>query len=118
MVSEPARLEPEILQVGVAIVLGVIMSILDTTTIVAVALRTLSHDFRVCVSTIQWVTTGYLLALAVVIPVSGWATHRIGAKTVYMISFGFSITGSAMSGLAWSATSLILFRVLQRLGAG
>ena len=115
--SKPDRLEPAIIQVGVVVVLGAIMSILDTT-IVAVALHTLSHDFRVDVSTIQWVTTGYLLALAVVIPVSGWAIHRIGAKTVYMISLGFFITGSAMSGLAWSATSLILFRVLQRLGAG
>ncbi len=115
--SKPDRLEPAIIQVGVVVVLGAIMSILDTT-IVAVALRTLSHDFRVDVSTIQWVTTGYLLALAVVIPVSGWAIHRIGAKTVYMISLGFFITGSAMSGLAWSATSLILFRVLQGIGGG
>ena len=115
--SKTARLEPEIIRVGVVIVLGAIMSILDTT-IVAVALRTLSHDFRVDVSTIQWVTTGYLLALAVVIPVSGWAIHRIGAKPVYMISLGFFITGSAMSGLAWSATSLILFRVFQGLGGG
>jgi EmrB/QacA subfamily drug resistance transporter len=117
VVSKPARLEPEIIQVGVVIVLGAIMSILDTT-IVAVALHTLSRDFRVDVSTIQWVTTGYLLALAAVIPVSGWAIHRIGAKTVYLISLRFFITGSVMSGLAWSATSLILFRVFQGLGGG
>lgn len=115
--SKSTRLEPEIIRVGVVIVLGAIMSILDTT-IVAVALHTLSHDFHVDVATIQWVTTGYLLALAVVIPVSGWAIHRIGAKTVYMVSLVLFVAGSALSGLAWSAASLILFRVLQGLGGG
>ena len=52
------------------------MSILDTT-VVAVALATLSRDFHVSVTTIQWVST-YLLALAVVIPVTGWAVDRFG----------------------------------------
>jgi len=61
------------------------MAILDTT-IVAVALPTLAKDFHVTVNTIQWVTTGYLLALAVVIPLSGWAMHRFGGKPVYMTS--------------------------------
>ncbi len=111
------RLEPIIIKAGVVVVLGAVMSILDTT-VVAVALRTLSHDFRVDVSTIQWVTTGYLLALAVVIPVSGWAIHRLGARTVYLTSLGPFVVGSALSGLAWSAGSLIAFRVLQGIGGG
>ena len=111
------RLEPLIIKTGVVVVLGAVMSILDTT-IVAVALRTLSRDFRVDVSTIQWVTTGYLLALAVVIPVSGWAIHRLGARTVYLTSLGLFVVGSALSGLAWSAGSLIAFRVLQGMGGG
>ncbi len=111
------RLEPIIIKTGIVVVLGAVMSILDAT-IVAVALRTLSHDFRVDVSTIQWVTTGYLLALAIVIPVSGWAIHRVGAKTVYLTSLSLFVLGSALSGLAWSAGSLIAFRVLQGLGGG
>jgi len=111
------RLEPAIIKAGIVVVLGAIMSILDTT-IVAVALHTLSIDFKVNVATIQWVTTGYLLSLAIVIPVSGWAIHRIGAKPVYMISLALFILGSVLCGLAWSATSLILFRVLQGLGGG
>ena len=61
------------------VVLGTIMSILDTT-IVAVALPTLARDFHAPLSTIQWVTTGYLLALAMVIPLTGWAVDRFGAK--------------------------------------
>jgi EmrB/QacA subfamily drug resistance transporter len=111
------RLEPALIKVGVVVVLGTIMSILDTT-IVAVALHTLSGDFNVDFSTVQWVTTGYLLSLAVVIPVSGWAIHRIGAKPVYMVSLAFFVVGSILCGFAWSATSLIFFRVLQGLGGG
>jgi len=115
--SDHSPLEPAIIRAGIVVVLGTIMSILDTT-IVAVALHTLSGDFHVNVATIQWVTTGYLLSLAVVIPVSGWAVHRFGAKPVYMISLACFVVGSALCGVAWSATSLIFFRVLQGVGGG
>ena len=63
-------------------------------------------------------TTGYLLALAVVIPVTGWAVHRIGAKPLYITSLALFIAGSVLCGLAWSATSLIVFRILQGIGGG
>src|SRR6202167_1066160 len=96
---------PELSRIATVVVLGSIMSILDTT-IVAVALDTLGRDFRVSVSTIQWVTTGYLLSLAVVIPVSGWAMDRFGAKRMWMLSLGLFIIGSSLCGLAWSANSL------------
>jgi EmrB/QacA subfamily drug resistance transporter len=111
------RLEPFILKVGIVVALGTIMSTLDTT-IVTVAIGSISQSFRVSVSTIQWVTTGYLLALGIVIPASGWSIHRLGAKRVYMSSLVLFIAGSALCGLAWSSTSLICFRVLQGLGGG
>ena len=111
------RLSPELRRVSVVVVMGTIMAILDTT-IVAVALATLARDFHTSINTIQWVTTGYLLALAVVIPLSGWAVHRFGAKPVYIISLVLFITGSALCGLARSADALIAFRVLQGLGGG
>ena len=111
------RLSPEVRRAGVVVVLGTIMAILDTT-IVAVALPTLAKDFHVPVNTIQWVTTGYLLALAVVILLSGWAMHRFGGKPVYMISLILFLAGSILCGLAWSATALIAFRVLQGFGGG
>ncbi len=82
MASSPAtafRLTPELRRTSTVVVLGSIMSILDTT-IVAVALATLGRDFHVSVTTIQWVATGYLLALAMVTPVTGWAVDRFGAK--------------------------------------
>src|SRR4051812_6483267 len=103
--------------VSSVVILGAIMSILDTT-IVNVAIDRLSQDFGVPLSTIQWVSTGYLLALSTVIPVTGWAADRFGTKRLYLISIGLFLIGSALSGAAWSAGSLIVFRILQGLGGG
>ena len=94
-----------------------IMSILDTT-IVNVALRTLGHDLHSSIAQIQWVVTGYLLSLAAVIPVTGWAARRYGAKRVYMTSLVLFTAGSALCAIAGSTTSLVLFRVLQGVGGG
>jgi EmrB/QacA subfamily drug resistance transporter len=99
------------------VVLGAIMSILDTT-IVNIAIDRLSIEFHTTLSTIQWVTTGYMLALATVIPLTGWAADRFGTKRLYLVSIGLFLVGSALSGAAWSAGSLIAFRVLQGLGGG
>src|SRR4051794_37067275 len=93
------------------------MSILDTT-VVNVALNTLATDFHTDLATIQWIVTGYTLALATVIPLTGWAADRFGTKRLYLISIALFVMGSALSGLAWSAGSLIAFRVLQGLGGG
>jgi EmrB/QacA subfamily drug resistance transporter len=93
------------------------MSILDAT-IVNVAIPTLGRDFHTSISTIQWVVTGYLLAFASVIPLTGWAAHRFGAKRVWITSLVLFMAGSALAGSAWSIDSLIAFRVLQGLGGG
>jgi len=111
------RLSPEIRRVAVVVVVGAIMSILDTT-IVNVALESLARDLNAPLSTIQWVSTGYLLSLATVIPLTGWAAERFGPRLVWMtVVAGFVVT-SALCALAWSAESLIAFRVLQGLAGG
>jgi EmrB/QacA subfamily drug resistance transporter len=118
--SPPAADEPlgrEVWVVSGVVVLGVIMSILDTT-IVNVALERLSRDLHTPLATIQWVATGYLLSLAIVIPLSGWTSERFGTKRVWMTSVALFGLGSVLCGLAWSAQSLIAFRVLQGLGGG
>src|SRR2546421_7251389 len=99
------------------VLLGTVMSILDTT-IVNVALATLGRDLPSSISEIQWVVTGYMLALAAVIPVSGWAARRFGAKRVYLVSLVLFTAGSALCGLASSSGELVLFRVLQGVGGG
>ena len=112
-----ARLDREIIVISLVVIVGAIMSILDTT-IVNVALATLGHALHASLSTIQWVASGYLVALAVVIPMTGWASERFGAKQLWMLVVALFMVGSALSGLAWSAGSLIVFRVLQGLGGG
>src|SRR3954464_11659573 len=101
---------------GVA-TLGLIMAVLDTT-IVNVALDTLSRDLHAPLSTIQWVSTGYLLSLAAVIPLSGWVTERFGSKRTWIASIVLFAIGSALCALARSPGELIAFRVLQGLGGG
>jgi EmrB/QacA subfamily drug resistance transporter len=115
--SKSDKLDRGIIVVASVVVIGAIMSILDTT-IVNVALATLSRDLHASLSTIQWVSTGYLVALATVIPMTGWAAERFGAKRLWIVVVGLFVAGSALSGLAWSAGSLIFFRVLQGLGGG
>src|SRR6478735_5180876 len=99
------------------VVLGTIMSILDTT-IVNVALETLGRDLDASLTSIQWVSTGYLLALATVIPLTGWAMERFSGRKVWMVSVALFLLGSGLCGLAWSVESLIVFRVLQGFGGG
>lgn len=105
------RLDPYVFRVGIVTVLGSVMSVLDTT-IVNVALKSLATDLHTSISTIQWVTTGYLLSLAATVPISAWAAKRMGIKRLYLISLIVFTLGSALCGLAWSAGSLIAFRVL------
>jgi EmrB/QacA subfamily drug resistance transporter len=115
--SSDSGLDRKIVVISAVVVIGAFMSILDTT-IVNVALATLSRDLHSPLDTIQWVATGYLVALAVVIPMTGWASERFGAKRLWMTVVALFVAGSALSGFAWSADSLIFFRVLQGLGGG
>src|SRR3954454_22900358 len=118
MAAEPdGKLDRRILTIASVVVLRAIMSILDTT-VVNVTINTIARDFNTDLPTIQWIVTGYTLALATVIPVSGWAADRFGTKRIYMLSIALFVAGSALSGAAWSANSLIAFRVLQGLGGG
>ena len=74
---ESHGLDRELVQLGAVVVIGSIMAILDAT-IVNVAIPTLGRDYGTSIATIQWVLTGYMLAFASVIPLTGWATERYG----------------------------------------
>jgi EmrB/QacA subfamily drug resistance transporter len=115
--SVPTRIDRQIIVLGLVVISGSIMAILDMT-IVNVALDTLAKDFTTDLSTIQWVVTGYMLALGTVIPLTGWAIDRFGAKRIWMVSIVLFVGGSALSGASWSIGSLIAFRVVQGLGGG
>jgi EmrB/QacA subfamily drug resistance transporter len=111
------RIEAHVWRISAVVIVGSIMSILDTT-IVNVALATLSRELHATISQIQWVVTGYMLSLAAVIPVTGWAAKRFGPKRVWLTSLVLFTAGSALCGLATSTTELIAFRVLQGIGGG
>jgi len=115
--SNSDRIDAYVWRISAVVILGSIMSILDTT-IVNVALDTLSRELHATIDNIQWVATGYLLSLAAVIPVTGWAARRFGGKSVYLTSLVLFTAGSALCGLAGSTTELIAFRVLQGIGGG
>jgi EmrB/QacA subfamily drug resistance transporter len=110
-------LSREIIVLAGVIILGTIMTVLDLT-VVNVAIPTLGRDLNAPVSSIQWVLTGYMLAFAAVIPVTGWAGERFGAKRVWLAALALFLVGSALAGVSWSIGSLIAFRVIQGLGAG
>ena len=114
----PAQgLDRRLVTLGAVVVLGAIMSIIDATA-VNVATRTLAADFGASIASVQWVLTGYMLGLAAVIPVTGWATERFGARRVWITALLLFLAGSALAGLAWSMPSLIAFRVVQGIGGG
>ncbi len=98
-------------------VLGSFLSQLDAT-IVNVSLASLAADLHSSLRTIQWVTSGYLLALTLILPLNSWVVGRIGARALYVCCFTAFTLCSALCGLAWSANSLIGFRVLQGVSGG
>lgn len=114
---QPGEIDRRLLMVAGVVVLGTVMSILDTT-VVNVAINTLAARFHTTLTTIQWVATGYTLALAAVIPLSGWIADRFGTKRLYMTSIALFVLGSCLCGISWSSSTLILFRVLEGLGGG
>jgi EmrB/QacA subfamily drug resistance transporter len=116
-VDQPDRLAPNVWKVVCVAAIGSFMAQLDAT-VVNVSLASLAADLHVSLAAIQWVTTGYLLALALTLPLNGWLVDRIGAKALYLGCFAAFTLSSALCGLAWSANSLIVFRILQGMSGG
>ncbi|POM26218.1 putative transport protein HsrA [Actinomadura rubteroloni] len=113
--ARPATRGP--VTIALVLVLGGVMVALDQT-VVNVALNHLSVTFDAPLATLQWVATGYSLALGAVVPVSAWAAGRFGAKRLYLIAIVAFTLGSVLAGSAWNIESLIAFRVLQGFGGG
>lgn len=98
-------------------VIGSFISLLNAT-IVNVSLSELSSHFSKNISIVQWVSTGYMMAVTLVIPLSGWLVGKFGIKKLYIYCFlGYALT-SFFCGISWSIGSLIIFRILQGLFGG
>ena len=88
-------------------------------TVANVALPRITQEFQATTSSLEWVVSGYLLSLAVLIPAAGWLGDRYGTKRIFLLSLSILLAGSALSGAAWGVESLAVFRVLQGdLGGG
>src|SRR4051812_48639699 len=111
------KLDTRVMLVAGVVVLGAVMSILDIT-VVAVAQRTFQDIFGKTQAQVAWTATGYTLALATVIPLTGWAADRFGTKRLYIMAIVLFTAGSALCSTATSLEMLVAFRVLQGLGGG
>jgi len=110
-------MDPAVMLLAWTVLIGMIPVTLDTT-ITNIALHTLSVDLKVGLSTVQWVTTAYLLAMAVAVPVTGWLERRFSGKTVWLVALAAFLVGSVGSATSWDAVSLIVWRAVQGAAAG
>jgi EmrB/QacA subfamily drug resistance transporter len=115
--ADDNKLDKRVMLVAGVVVLGAVMSILDIT-VVAVAQRTFQDIFGKTQAQVAWTATGYTLALAMVIPLTGWAADRFGTKRLYILAIVLFTAGSALCSTASSLEMLVFFRVLQGLGGG
>lgn len=101
----------------VVVMIGTFLSVLDTT-ILNVALPYIVTSFGSNVEEVKWVTTGFMIAAAVSMPLSGWLGQRFGYGIVYVVALCFFTIGAAMSAMSWTLDTLIFARIVQGLGAG
>jgi EmrB/QacA subfamily drug resistance transporter len=104
-------------QVLICAIVGTFMVMLDQT-VVNIALPKITTVFGVGVHETQLVVTSYMLALAVIMPATGYLSDTFGTKRLYLITMLLFTGGSLLCGLAWDNTSLVAFRIIQGLGGG
>jgi DHA2 family multidrug resistance protein len=101
--------------VACTVVFGIFMSILDST-VANIAIPRLQTAFGASLDDVQWVLSGYTLALGVTTPLTGYLAERLGTKRLYLLALTIFTICSALCGLAWSLPVLIFFRILQAMG--
>jgi DHA2 family multidrug resistance protein len=112
--EEPGHRVPHRGLITVSIMLATIMQVLDTT-IANVALPSMTGDLDASQDTITWVLTSYIVAAAIMTPVTGWLADRVGRRQLFLTTIvGFTATSMAC-GLAPSLETMVLFRILQGL---
>jgi DHA2 family multidrug resistance protein len=115
--SSAARADVNPWLVAGIVIIPTFMEVLDTT-IALVALRYIAGGLSATVDDGEWVITSYLAANAVILPISGWLSARLGRRNYFLLSIAVFTLASALCGMATSLTQLIVFRVLQGLAGG
>src|SRR4051812_6848997 len=103
--------------ITVVVMAAALMAMIDIS-IVNVALSDIRASFGTPIDQIGWVSTGYMMANIVVIPMTGWLQRRFGFRKYFSASVLIFTAASALCGLAWNLPSLVAFRVLQGMGGG
>src|ERR1700761_6082890 len=105
------------LAITIVVMASALMALIDIS-IVNVALSDIPASFGTPIAEIGWVSTGYMMANIVVIPMTGWFQRRFGFRRYFSTSVLLFTIASALCGLAWNLPSLVLFRVMQGMGGG
>jgi DHA2 family multidrug resistance protein len=113
----PARAPTNKWLVTVSVSFGTLMGAIDSS-IVNVALPHIRGAVGATIQEITWISTGYAIALVLVMPLTAFLARLFGQKRVYMFCLALFIAGSALCGTAGSLTSLVIYRALQGFGAG
>lgn len=116
-VSESEAIPKKIMSIAWVLVLGAIMPLLDST-MVNIAIKHLSSDFNIGLDLVQWIITGYVLSMAISVPLAGWAVQRFNGKWLMIGANALFILSSIATGLSWSIGSMVIFRIIQGFSAG
>jgi MFS transporter, DHA2 family, multidrug resistance protein len=100
--------------ITVGMMLATVMNSLDTT-IANVALPHMAGSVSASEDQITWVLTSYIIAAAIMTPLSGWLSIRIGRKTMFLLSIAGFTAASMLCGIASSLAEIVIFRLLQGL---
>jgi MFS transporter, DHA2 family, multidrug resistance protein len=114
-VAKPRVFNPWL--IAIAVVVPTFMEVLDTT-IANVALRYIAGGLSSAVTDSEWVVTSYLVANAIILPISGWLAAHLGRRRYFLMSIAIFTISSGLCGMATSLNQLILFRILQGLAGG
>ncbi|WP_125565292.1 MDR family MFS transporter [Companilactobacillus insicii] len=115
--NESSNSHASVVKIAIILVAGAIAPMLDTT-MTNVAINTIMKDLNSSVNMVQWVTTSYILALGIVVPIAGWMVDHYSGKKIYLIALSLFLFGSIISGISTSINLLILGRIIQGAGAG
>jgi EmrB/QacA subfamily drug resistance transporter len=108
---------PGLIKICTIMMVGIIAPAMDAT-IVDVAIQTIGKEMNASLSAVQWITTAYILAMGITVPLAGWLDNRFRIKKIYTITLIVFFVSSILSSLSWNIQSLIVFRIIQGAGAG
>jgi EmrB/QacA subfamily drug resistance transporter len=110
-------IDPKVWKVAAVVLIGPFMTQMDST-VVNVSLAAIRQELHAAIATSQWIVSGYLLALALMLPLNGWLVDRIGAKRLYLGCFSVFTLASLLCGFSQSMEQLICARIIQGMAGG